>query len=88
MDCTGGRVHRPLADPLRAPLSTEFPDYRCMASLVVACETGVASSAGVLRHGSTIENIKHPTETYLVQCLSGYDVTRTPREFVNCYELR
>jgi hypothetical protein len=31
---------------------------------------------------------KHPTESHLVQCLSGYDVTRTPREFVNCYELR
>jgi hypothetical protein len=31
---------------------------------------------------------RHPSETYLVQCLTGYDVTRTPREFVNCYKLR
>jgi hypothetical protein len=31
---------------------------------------------------------RHASETYLVQCLTGYDVTRTPREFVNCYELR
>lgn len=30
---------------------------------------------------------KHPRETYLVQCLTGYDVTRTPREFVTCYSL-
>lgn len=31
---------------------------------------------------------KHPKNTYLVQCVAGYDVTRTPREFVICYTLR
>lgn len=31
---------------------------------------------------------RHPTETSLVQCLSGYDVTRTPRTYSNCYRLR
>jgi len=31
---------------------------------------------------------KHPSENYLVQCRAGYDVTREPREFSNCYKLR
>ncbi len=31
---------------------------------------------------------KHADKSYLVQCRAGYDVTRTPREFSNCYELR
>jgi hypothetical protein len=31
--------------------------------------------------------LKHPSEPYLVQCLTGYDVTRTPRVVVNCYQL-
>ena len=31
---------------------------------------------------------KHPSESYLVQCRAGYDVTRQPREFSNCYKLR
>jgi hypothetical protein len=31
---------------------------------------------------------KHPSETYLVQCHTGYDVTRTPRVHVNCYAVR
>ena len=30
---------------------------------------------------------RHPTETYLVQCSTIYDVTRTPRTLCNCYEL-
>lgn len=27
-------------------------------------------------------------ENYLVQCLAGYDVTRSPRVFANCYRLQ
>jgi hypothetical protein len=30
----------------------------------------------------------HPDESYLVQCRAGYDVTRSPRTYSNCYELR
>jgi hypothetical protein len=42
--------------------------------------TGDNRSAMILFH--------HPTETTLVQCLTGYDVTRTPRTYRNCYRLR
>lgn len=31
---------------------------------------------------------RHPNESYLVQCLAGYDVTRKPRVYSHCYALR
>ena len=31
---------------------------------------------------------RHPNESHLVQCLSGYDVTRRPPVYSHCYELR
>jgi hypothetical protein len=31
---------------------------------------------------------RHPNQSYLVQCRAGYDVTRNPRTFSHCYELR
>lgn len=37
---------------------------------------------------STFILFKKPNENYLVQCLAGYDVTRSPRIFHNCYRLR
>ncbi len=37
---------------------------------------------------STFILFKNPSENYLVQCLVGYDVTRSPRVFENCYRLR
>jgi hypothetical protein len=46
---------------------------------------GYASNADTR---STFILFKHPTETHLVQCLVGYDVTRTPRIFENCYPLK
>jgi hypothetical protein len=37
---------------------------------------------------STSILFKKPSETYLVQCLAGYDVTREHRVFQNCYRLQ
>jgi hypothetical protein len=37
---------------------------------------------------STFILFRHPTETHLVQCRAGYDVTREPRVQTNCYRLR
>ena len=31
---------------------------------------------------------RHPSELYLVQCRTGYDVTRETRVYANCYKLR
>lgn len=48
----------------------------------------------VAGYTSTFDNrsafilFRHPDESYLVQCRAGYDVTRSPRTYSNCYELR
>jgi hypothetical protein len=48
----------------------------------------------VAGYTSTFDNraalilFKNPNEMYLVQCLAGYDVTRTPRVYENCYRLK
>lgn len=60
----------------------------------ISIEALMKSGWQVAGYTSTFDNrsamilMKHPTENYLVQCLAGYDVQRTPRVYVNCYELR
>jgi hypothetical protein len=57
-------------------------------------ETLLKAGWQVAGYTSTFDNrsalilLKHPSQTYLVQCLAGYDVQRSPRVYVNCYELR
>ncbi len=48
----------------------------------------VAGYTSTLDGRSAFILFKHPTESYLVQCRAGYDVTRSPRVFSNCYKLR
>ena len=60
----------------------------------LSIEALVKSGWQVAGYTSTFDNrsamilLKHSSESYLVQCLAGYDVQRTPRVYVNCYELR
>ncbi len=48
----------------------------------------VAGYASNADNRSTFILLKNSAQHYLVQCLTGYDVTRTPRVFQNCYKLR
>lgn len=48
----------------------------------------VIGFAGTFENRSSVILFRHPTETYLVQCGTLYDVTRNPRTVLNCYELR
>ncbi|WP_290992502.1 hypothetical protein [Hyphomicrobium sp.] len=48
----------------------------------------IAGYASNSDNRSTFILFKNPNENYLVQCLVGYDVTRSPRVFHNCYRLR
>lgn len=48
----------------------------------------IAGYASNSDNRSTFILFKKPNENYLVQCLAGYDVTRSPRVFHNCYRLR
>jgi hypothetical protein len=67
------------------------PDLR---EETIAIEDLLKSGWQVAGFTSTFDNrsamilFRHPTETTLVQCLTGYDVTRTPRTYTNCYRLR
>jgi hypothetical protein len=60
----------------------------------LSIEALVKSGWQVAGYTSTFDNrsamilLKHSSESYLVQCLAGYDVQRTPRVYVNCYGLR
>ena len=48
----------------------------------------VAGYTGAMDERSAFILFRHPSEPYLVQCRAGYDVTRSPRVFSNCYKLR
>jgi hypothetical protein len=47
----------------------------------------VAGYTSTLDERSAFILFRNPNENYLVQCRAGYDVTRTPRVFSNCYEM-
>jgi len=48
----------------------------------------IAGFTNTFDNRSALILFKHPTESYLVQCRTGLDVTRTPPVYANCYELR
>jgi hypothetical protein len=48
----------------------------------------VAGFASNADNRSTFILFRNPGQNYLVQCLVGYDVTREPRVFENCYRLK
>jgi len=60
----------------------------------VSIEELLKSGWQVAGYTSTVDNrstfilFRHPDKPYLVQCRTGYDVTRKPRVHSNCYELR
>ncbi len=48
----------------------------------------IAGFTGAVDNWSTFILLRHPSETHLIQCRAGYDVTREPRVQTNCYRLR
>ena len=48
----------------------------------------VAGYTGAVDNWSTFILFRHPDRPYLIQCRSGYDVTRQPRTQSHCYKLR
>jgi hypothetical protein len=47
----------------------------------------IAGYTGAVDNWSTFILFRHPDQPYLVQCRSGYDVTRQPRTQSHCYQL-
>ncbi len=48
----------------------------------------IAGYASAVDNWSTFILFRHPDQPYLVQCRTGYDVTREPRIKPHCYKLR
>ena len=48
----------------------------------------VAGYASNYDNRSAMILFRNPSENYLVQCQAGYDVTRAPRVYQNCYRLK
>ncbi len=72
--------------PAQAEAATDEPAGSIEQLLKSGWEVaGYASNAD---NRSTFILLKNSAQPYLVQCLAGYDVTRTPRVFQNCYKLR
>jgi len=60
----------------------------------ISIEALLKSGWEIAGYTSTVDNrstfilFRHAGEPYLVQCRTGYDVTRSPRVHTNCYQLR
>jgi hypothetical protein len=48
----------------------------------------IAGYTGGFDNRTALILFRHPGVNTLVQCSTLYDVTRTPRQVVNCYELK
>ena len=48
----------------------------------------IAGYTGGFDNRTALILFRHPGVNALVQCSTLYDVTRTPRTVINCYELR
>jgi hypothetical protein len=48
----------------------------------------IAGYTGAVDNWSTFVLFRHPEQTYLVQCRTGYDATREPHIKPHCYKLR
>ena len=70
------------------PIFAQLEDESLTVEQLLKSGWQIAGYAAAAGNRTAMVLFKHPSETYLVQCLTGYDVTRTPREFVNCYKLR
>jgi hypothetical protein len=72
---------------LSATFSTAAEDGPAIGELL---KTGwqIAGYSQAFDNRSTFILFRHPNELYLVQCRVGYDVTRSPKVYSICYELR
>jgi hypothetical protein len=69
------------------PLAAETDDDKLGIEQLLKSGWQVAGYTSTFDNRSALVLFRHPNETYLVQCLTGYDVTRSPRVYVNCYGL-
>jgi hypothetical protein len=76
------------ATSLAAPPAAERHDEAIAIEGLLKTGWEVAGFTSTFDNRSAMILFRHPKEVSLVQCLTGYDVTRTPRTYTNCYRLR
>jgi hypothetical protein len=69
------------------PASAQTHDEKLSMETLLKAGWQVAGYTSTFDNRSALILLKNPNEMYLVQCLAGYDVQRSPRVYVNCYEL-
>lgn len=79
-----------LATGIASAVVADEPADESAGSIAQLLKAGweVAGYASNSDNRSTFILFKKPGEASLVQCLVGYDVTRSPRVFENCYRLQ
>lgn len=81
------------AATVMAMLAVAAPVLSAPVGESISIEELLSAGWEIAGYTSTFDNrsafilFKHPNESYLVQCRAGYDVTRSPRTYSNCYEL-
>ena len=71
-----------------APSVAAEPASQKTVTQLLADGWEIAGYSGLPFEGRSLVLFKHKDRQYLVQCSILYDVTRTKRVAVNCYEVR
>lgn len=71
-----------------APACSEPAENRLAVGDLLKGGWQIAGFTNTLDNRSALILFRHPSESYLVQCRTGYDVTRSPPVYTNCYEIR
>lgn len=71
-----------------SPLLAQETETKITIESLLQSGWQIAGYTGAVDNWSTFILLRHPSETYLIQCRAGYDVTRQPRVQTNCYQLR
>jgi hypothetical protein len=77
-----------IVTPLVAAFSLAAAETPLTIEQLLAQGWEIAGYASGYDNRTSLILFHHPGENKLVQCGILYDVTRTPRTVVNCYELR
>jgi hypothetical protein len=77
-----------IATPLVAAFSLAAAETPLTIDQLLAQGWEIAGYASGYDNRTSLILFRHPGEKKLVQCGILYDVTRTPRTVINCYELR
>src|SRR5262249_7825931 len=73
---------------LAVPIPTWSTEQEITIESLLRSRWQVAGYSSTMDNRSTFILFRNPDETYLVQCQTGYDVTRSPRTFSHCYPIR